>query len=632
MTHRKCWLGLMAATLAAAMPAGATDLSGDYTWRSVMVGGGGWGALVFESPAAPGVVYFKDDCSSIYRLDPGAAAWKKLNTWGGLPPGYAVRGGGGPTLACAADDPDRVYMAWDRNLFYSDDRGDSWNLGSHAPDIGYMNAMENPQPQRGCDALRRLQRLVVDPASKDVAYCGTTFEGLYRTVDGGRTWSKLAKGLPTGGAIDEKAITGGFINTAFDTTGGTVGGRTRIVWAACRAVGVFRSADGGESFQPVAGRKQPVYYTSAACDAAGTYYVAAGSGTDNDGGIYTCARDGAALEDVTPFPCGVWQSVDIHPSDQRLWAQTDGFAHAFSADGGKTWTKTLGGRWAAGTQDVGWHAAHHNTTGMVRFSPATPDKLWIAYGNVAVSRNDPERFLVGQCTFDWHWYGAQGMSTNRYLKLTTDGGQSFADSRGSGTIHMWGGQLWGGNAMNLCADPNVDDRFVAFSNYDFHIYASTDRGASFAPVNASRPFAVENGVWAKIFGLPGQPGHFYFCQGAGPTTKAPLWKSTDGGATWASVNGDLTAVIMAGWGKAIAGADYPALYVYGTYKGAKGFFRSTDAGVRWDRIAGQYLPDNYVFSNVKDIDGDKTTEGKLYAILGGNSLVYGIWNQPPDPP
>ena len=37
----------------------------------VMVGGGGWGALVFESPAAPGVVYFKDDCSSIYRLDTG---------------------------------------------------------------------------------------------------------------------------------------------------------------------------------------------------------------------------------------------------------------------------------------------------------------------------------------------------------------------------------------------------------------------------------------------------------------------------------------------------------------------------------------------------------------------------------
>ena len=80
---------------------------------------------------------------------------------------------------------------------------------------------------------------------------------------------------------------------------------------------------------------------------------------------------------------------------------------------------------------------------------------------------------------------------------------------------------------------------------------------------------------------------------------------------------------MAGWGKAMPGASYPTLYVYGTYNGTKGFFRSTDAGATWDKIAGQYLPNNYIFDNVKDIDGDKITEGKVYMILGGNSLVYG---------
>lgn len=734
----------------------AADMSEQYVWKSVMTGGGGWGALVFESPAAPGVVYFKDDCSSIYRLDKGATVWKKLNTWGSLPPGYAVRGGGGPNLACATNDPNRVYMAWDRNLFYSDDKGDSWKLGTHAPDIGYMNAMENPQPQRGCDTLRRLQRLVVDPNNKDVAYYGSTGEGLYRTIDGGKTWSKTVNGLPAGGAMDEKAITGGFINTAFDKTGGLVHGRTKIVWAACRTVGVYRSIDGGDSFQSVGEQqKQPIFYNTAACDSAGTFYVTAGSNTENDGRIFTCVREGAMLQDATPFACGVWQSIDVNPADQKVWAQTDGFAHAFSADGGKTWTKTPGGKWVTGSKDVGWHPASDNSTGMVRFSPTTPDKLWIAYGNggvgyctnpwatgdltmnkigkgiedlclskitatntkrlhlsvweeagfswdtdaldsapaaswktlagitdgwglkegecnaicesaqdnvvatvvhyedgsprnirstdggktwskvkfqlpnqwdgnVAIARNDPNRFLIGQCTFDWHWYGSQGMSTDRILKLTTDGGENFRDTSGSGTIHMWGGQIWGSNAMNLCADPNVDNRFVAFSNYDFYIHASSDGGVSFAPINTARPFAVENGVWAKMFGIPGQNGHFYFCQGSGAATKAPLWKSTDGGATWANANADLTAVIMAGWGKAIAGATYPTLYVYGTYKGTKGFFRSADAGATWDRIAGQYLPNNYLFDNVKDIDGDKTTPGKVYAILGGNSLVYGI--------
>ena len=106
----------------------AADLSRDYTWNNVMVGGGGWGALVFESPAAPGVVYFKDDCSSIYRLDKGATVWKKLNTWGSLPAGYTVQGASGANIACAANDSNRTYMSYDKNLFYSDNKGDSWKI------------------------------------------------------------------------------------------------------------------------------------------------------------------------------------------------------------------------------------------------------------------------------------------------------------------------------------------------------------------------------------------------------------------------------------------------------------------------------------------------------------------------
>ena len=82
---------------------------------------------------------------------------------------------------------------------------------------------------------------------------------------------------------------------------------------------------------------------------------------------------------------------------------------------------------------------------------------------------------------------------------------------------------------------------------------------------------------------------------------------------------------MAGWGKTMSATSYPTLYVYGTYNGTKGFFRSADAGASWDKIAGQYLPNNYIFDNVKDIDGDKTTAGEVYMILGGNSLVYGTY-------
>ena len=187
-------LSIGAATLPAA------DLSGNYTWNSVMVGGGGWGALVFESPRPRGWSISRTTARRSTVLTRARPSWKKLNTWGSLPPGYTVQGASGANIACAANDPNRAYMSYDTNLFYSDDKGDSWKKGTLSPPLSFMNEVDNPQPQRGCDTLRRLQRLVVDPNNKDVAYYGSSFDGLYRTTDGGANWSKLTKRPPRGGA------------------------------------------------------------------------------------------------------------------------------------------------------------------------------------------------------------------------------------------------------------------------------------------------------------------------------------------------------------------------------------------------------------------------------------------------
>ena len=65
--------------------------------------------------------------------------------------------------------------------------------------------------------------------------------------------------------------------------------------------------------------------------------------------------------------------------------------------------------------------------------------LWVWRRPLAASQASREG--IGQCTYDVHWYGYQGMSTDRFLKLTTDGGASFTNASGSGTIHMWGGAI-----------------------------------------------------------------------------------------------------------------------------------------------------------------------------------------------
>ena len=99
-------------------------------------------------------------------------------------------------------DPDTVYVAalgrlWgptERGVFKTTDGGRTWtNVKFIDQDTGFVD-------------------MVMDPANRQVLYAaayqrrrapwgfngGGPGGGIYKTVDGGRTWTKLTSGLPTG--------------------------------------------------------------------------------------------------------------------------------------------------------------------------------------------------------------------------------------------------------------------------------------------------------------------------------------------------------------------------------------------------------------------------------------------------
>ena len=247
--------------------------------------------------------------------------------------------------------------------------------GTISPALNYMNEVDNPQPQRGCDALRRLQRLVVDPNNKDVAYYGSSFDGLYRTTDGGVNWSKLTSGLPHRAEgrrqrqyrrvyqhrLRQERRDGQWPH---EDRLGHLPDRGRLPqhrWR--RQLRAGRVADAADLLQHAPRATRPAPSTSPP------------EATPTRTARSTSAR-GAARRSRTSRhspPASGRPSISIRPT-RSSGRRPTWFAHAFSADGGTTWTKQPQRKLGHRHQGCPLALGRNSTTGMVRFSPHTPEQ------------------------------------------------------------------------------------------------------------------------------------------------------------------------------------------------------------------------------------------------------------------
>lgn len=193
----------------------------------------------------------------VYVATASGGLWKSVNkgtTWTPIFDDQPVSTFG--DVAIAPSNPNVVWAgtgeqnnrqstSWGNGVYRSTDAGKTWtHLGLENtrhigrvrvhpanPDVAYVAALGNlwaPSGDRGVykttdggrtwskvlyvDTLTGVVDLAMDPANPDVLYAGTYqrlrrawgFNGggpgsaIYKTTDGGRSWSKLANGLPTG--------------------------------------------------------------------------------------------------------------------------------------------------------------------------------------------------------------------------------------------------------------------------------------------------------------------------------------------------------------------------------------------------------------------------------------------------
>lgn len=198
----------------------------------------------------------------------------------------------------------------------------------------------------------------------------TRSAGLYCRAIGSQWWTKL------NGPTLDPSVKDPQINALAITIGASP-----VVLAAVAGVGLFRTADAGKSWSPVADAPKEIHVIRAV---GGTIAL----GTDQ--GVWVSTNQG---ESFSPFEKGLEavpqvHSLDINPSDPKhLLAgaaaakpvtggvRPQGFQFGLyeSKDGGKTWAKVV----KKGLPEL----VAFDTISDIRFDPADPDCIIMAQGS-----------------------------------------------------------------------------------------------------------------------------------------------------------------------------------------------------------------------------------------------------------
>jgi len=258
-----------------------------------------------------------------------------------------------------------------------------------------------------------------------------------------------------------------------------------------------------------------------------------------------------------------------------------------------------------------------------QYSPIHQPEMGTTFGLAVAGRKPGAMVRVGKAMYISADGGASWSRTpalkgeQGQVALSADGAVILHSPRGSSVTYRSadGGATWtpvrGLGAANLrpVADAVAAGVFYAYDNGVMQV--STDGGVSFAP-----RATLAAGGSRVIRAAPGREGDVWV-----PLYGGGLARSTDRGATFASLTG-VSYCAAVGFGKAAAGADYPAVYIWGSVGGVRGVHRSLDGGASWTRInddAHQYGgPGDGQF-----IVGDMNRFGVVYMSTAGRGIVYG---------
>lgn len=394
---RKMFLLAAGFALACAPVCLANDLSSQYQWKPVRIGGGGWVVGMVVHPLDGTIRYARTDVGSPYRWDNAGQQWIPMRVsnpdGSGIESAAATSAPANYGVDSVAVDPvnkNVVYLVFPTvqscdvlcpsnfvEIYKSVDGGQNFTPG-------HMTAAAILGNPNGTNRMYG-EKLMVDPANSSVLYYGSDSQGLWRSLDGGTTWTQFtgAQAPPTGVEI---------VNIHFAKVPGTVTVNSVPVSKTVYAQSiqnsgdaggdVYQSNDGGQTWTDIStgvrdsasGEALSHQALSSSIDTTDALYVAENESTNGYhrafwryvGGQWTRISLEASGVNFINQPV---VSVAADPTNaQRIYAMGADTSLARSDNGGATWIN-LGSPIYANTlgwlpQTVGMSGEWHSNGGL----------------------------------------------------------------------------------------------------------------------------------------------------------------------------------------------------------------------------------------------------------------------------
>ncbi len=514
--------------------------------------------------AATGQLYGSDQNRGVYRSQNGGTSWDKV---------FALTDSTACTdLAMHPTDPDILYAAmWERvrgrtyrrsggpssGLWRSQDGGDTWHeLTSGLPsgaDVGRIGVSI-------CTSQPNVLYAIYDNA-------GATFEGVYKSTDGGDTWTHTNDGALNG------------IYSSF----GWYFGQIRVDPANAdnvyvMGVPMYRTTNGGSSWSEVGGNMHVDHHALEFCPNQPSRAY-----QGNDGGLYRSDNSGSTWTKLYDQPTNQFYAIEIdYLLPHRLYGGTQDNGTLRTTTGSTDdWERIFGG---------------DGFVTVVDYTDSDVIYCEYQYGNLYKSTN-------GGGNFDWsmegidpgdrsNWNTPYVMDPTNPQVLYYGSYRVYRSDDGAGTWSPISNDLTNGDqGANL---GTITSLAVAPSSPSV-VYAGTDDGNLWV----YRPF---NGNWASI--SAGLPERWITRVAVDPTNHlivyvtfsglrwnepiSHVYRSANGGGDWTDISVDLPEAPV---NAILVDPDFPEVLYVGT---DVGIYYSQDTGATW-QVLGENLPRTPVF-------------------------------------
>jgi len=687
-----------------------------YRYKSVTIGAGGFVDGIVYHPKQKGLAYCRTDIGGAYRWDDRAQRWIPLQDWlkqedWNL---YGIE-----SLALDPSDPNKLYLAC--GTYTQSFAGNGAILRSSDQGRTFQRA-DLPFKLGGNEDGRSMgERLAVDPNDGKILWFGSRNDGLWQSEDGGATWHQS-------GSFPIKSRTNGFgtVNVVFDPRSGSPSHPSQVAYVgeASHETALYKTTDGGQTWSPVPNQPTGLFPHHMALGSNGSLYISysstSGPNGITSGAVWKLNANNGSWTDISPVKTDApgehgfgYAGLSIDPNHPEAlvvstldrWNPGDDVFR--STDGGKTWSGMRAHseqdasaapymKWGTDKASFGWWTA------AVALDPFQPQRVLYGTGANIWGCDD-----VTQPTTHWTVRGV-GMEETADIDLASSlegphlitalgdiGGFTHVDldktpagmtmnphfdntdcldwaehcpllvvrcgpGRGkNGSYSIDGGVTWN----EFPTEPTVRGLSgahgrlsIAFNSTAQVIVWSTD-------VGTWRSFDFGK-TWSECEGLTGNmqvvgdrvaPTHLYAIRGnlfymsddtAGHFEKMDatglpwshgksravvdrvgdiwvpsetgLFHTVDAGKSFEHLDG-VDAAQGVGFGKAAPGQSYPAIFLAGKVHGVSGVFRSDDEGTTWVQITD----DAHEYGTRGIVIGDPRIYGRVYLGTNGRGVFYG---------